>query len=576
LLCLSLILSLAAFFRLWQVGESLWIDELHTSWVVSGKLSDVLPRAAMGNQSPLYFWGMWLLVQLTGQTEWTLRLPSLVAGIALPAAVNWLVLQLRGRGQENPLPPGEGGWRSQPGEGFAALAAALLVAIDPTCIFYAQEARPYAWVMLLAVVELMLLRRLIEQPTIGRRTALLANSLILFYLHYTTAIFLAGIVALLPMLVRVTRSPYPTKSLAIDLLLAAALAAPGVVQMSDIFERRANWEAFVDEPSWQALFTRVPFAGWAMLGAAIVALAQLVPRVLPGNALTRGSASSAPSKSPPAPNVLWYSVLLSAILLPLILSWSITALNAARIYHVRYLVALVPLAAAATCLASTWIPWRIVQTTVLVALAVWHLYDGRMLDQFARDGRFLNVRNEEWRGAVSYLNEQLPQSAAALLIVDSDLIESLPEPKHDSRWSLSDDLQYHSYVVRGIYQVAIDPQVITVFPDVMGAGRVATSWNPPTGRREVWAVARGDEDRIQQRIKDLIQQSPFVVIVPDGRPVLTLEEHRRFGAVHVLQFACSHDNLNQSFRNGSDNRNRVGGNIVPMSAIVGKSSVYVP
>src|SRR5262245_42855585 len=38
LLFLALIVGIAVLLRLWQAGESLWIDELHTSWVVSGKL----------------------------------------------------------------------------------------------------------------------------------------------------------------------------------------------------------------------------------------------------------------------------------------------------------------------------------------------------------------------------------------------------------------------------------------------------------------------------------------------------------------------------------------------------------
>lgn len=531
LLCLVAILSLAAFLRLWQVGESLWIDELHTSWVVSGKLSDVLPRAAMGNQSPLYFWGMWLLVQLTWQTEWTLRMPSLVAGIALPAAVYWLAFKWRCCRQKNPLPSGEGGWRSQPGEGLAALAAALLVAIDPTCIFYAQEARPYAWVMLLAVVELMLLRRLIEQPTIGRRVALLANSLVLFYLHYTTAIFLAGIVALLPMLVRVTRSPYPTKSLAIDLLLAAALAAPGVVQLSEIFERRANWEAFVKEASWQALFTGVPFVLWAMLGAIVVALALLVPRLQPGNALTRGSASSAPSKSPPAPSVHWYSVLLAAILLPLILSWSVTALDAARIYHVRYLVALVPLAAAATCLASGRIPWRIVQTTALIALAAWHLYDGRMLDQFARDGRFLAARNEDWRGAIEFLNRQSRVAQIDLVVHHPGLIESLIDPMPPTE----EARQYHQFALRGMYHLACPDESIVLLgnhwlPNPLFEDPRLRSTSPLL----IWIVVRGSP-QLRDEIANGYQFAAENLVSNEVEPHLavTITNRWSFGQVNI-------------------------------------------
>ena len=534
-LVLSLILVLAAFLRLWQAGESLWIDELHTSWVVSGKLGDVLPRAAMGNQSPLYFWGMWLLVQVTGQLEWTLRLPSLVAGIALPAALYGFV------GQDFYLSKQNSGLAGN--LSYSALAAALLAAIDPTCIFYAQEARPYAWVMLLSVVELALLRRLMEKPTFGRRMALLANSLVLFYLHYTTAIFLAGIVFLLPMLVRLTRSPYATRSLVIDLLSAAVLAAPGVMQLSIIFERRTNWAAFVDRPSWQALFTGVPFTLWALLGTAFVVLAVVVPSLRPGNALTRPSVSAGLRHTSPQTSVLWFCALAAATLLPLILSWIVTRLDAARVYHVRYLVALVPLAIAATCLATAWIPSRITQAAALIALTAWHLYDGGMIKQFVRDGRLVADRNENWQGAVKFINRQIPQSDTALLIVDSDLIESAETSNHHSH-SQSEDLQYQSFPLRGIYQVAIDSSVITVFPDIVGAGRIATTWDPPQGRREVWAVIRGDESRAQRRISDLQHQSPFVVIVPYGRPVLTLSDHRRFGTVHVVRFACTHERPN--------------------------------
>jgi mannosyltransferase len=523
LLSLAAITALAAFLRLWQAGESLWIDELHTSWVVSGSLRDVLPRAALGNQSPLYFWGMWLLVQVTGQSEWTLRLPSLFAGIALPAAVFYLV------GQIFNLPYGT---RSVPTT-IAALAAALLIAIDPTCIFYSQEARPYAWVMLLAVVELVLLKRLIERPTMERRLALVANSLVLFYLHYTTAIFLGGIVVMLPMLVRVTGSAYPTRCLVLDLLLAAALAALGVIQMTDIFERRTNWEAFVQEPSWQMLFTEVPFAVWALVGAVVVTLALLVPRFLPGNAPTRGSASAAPPKTLP-PAVLWYFALLASILIPLVLSWSITALDAARIYHIRYLVALVPLSAAAACLASAWISWRVGQITVLVLVLGLHL-----VQQVDRHEGYFVARGEGWRQAIEYLNNRLPSSSAGLVIVDSDLIEIPSKQRSDSKSSLSEDLQYLSFPLRAGYRLAVSPEIISVFPDVMHAGRIATSWEPRTGPRDVWAVIRGTNERAKQRISFLQQQAPFIVLAPNGGASLTETEHRQFGRIHVVRFRCT-------------------------------------
>ena len=526
---LAAITSLAAFLRLWQAGESLWIDELHTSWVVSGLWRDVLPRAAMGNQSPLYFWGMWLLVQVAGQSEWTLRLPSLVAGIALPAAV-WLLVGRSFRAvQEN---------RDGPeGPPYVALAAALLVAIDPVCIFYAQEARPYSWVMLLAVMELVLLKRLIEQPTLGRRMALLANSLVLFHLHYTSAIFLAGIVAMLPMLVRLAGSAYRTKSLIIDLLVAAALAAGGVIQMADIFKRRTNWEAFVHQPSWQELFTKVPFALWVLVGGIVVGLAFFVPRVLPRNALTRGSASAAPAKTSPA--ILWYLALLGSILIPLTLSWSITALDAARIYHIRYLVALVPLSAAAVCLATAWIPWRDVQLFVVMALAGWHLYDGRMLYQFVRDGRFLAARTEDWRAAVADLNQRLKREPSAKLVLDAGLIES--------RRSLASDetKEYEQFALQGVYRIEADGQAFLGTPpsrinDLNDVARLWRSFHSGRSPATVLVIVRGSYEGAVERYSNFVAiwQS---LLDTDPRPTFVFRTRRSFGYVHIFQIDVTYE-----------------------------------
>ena len=46
--------------RGWQTTESLWLDELHTGWTVAGTWSDVSDRAAAGNQTPCYFWFIWI------------------------------------------------------------------------------------------------------------------------------------------------------------------------------------------------------------------------------------------------------------------------------------------------------------------------------------------------------------------------------------------------------------------------------------------------------------------------------------------------------------------------------------
>src|SRR5689334_23229669 len=87
---------LAAALRLPQMSDSLWLDELHTAWCASGSLADVAPRASIGNHAPLYFYLPYVTTSVFGLSEFNLRLPSLIAGLALVAVVGTLVWQWTG------------------------------------------------------------------------------------------------------------------------------------------------------------------------------------------------------------------------------------------------------------------------------------------------------------------------------------------------------------------------------------------------------------------------------------------------------------------------------------------------
>src|SRR5437763_344046 len=80
----------AAALRIQPLSESLWLDELHTAWCAVGPLDEVARRAAIGNQSPLYFWLEWFIVGILGPTELSLRLLSIAAGSVLPIATFWM------------------------------------------------------------------------------------------------------------------------------------------------------------------------------------------------------------------------------------------------------------------------------------------------------------------------------------------------------------------------------------------------------------------------------------------------------------------------------------------------------
>ena len=66
----------------------LWLDELHTAWSTNASLADVSHRANQGNQTPLFFWLVWSVVQLLGKSELSVRMVALISGIAVIVGTN--------------------------------------------------------------------------------------------------------------------------------------------------------------------------------------------------------------------------------------------------------------------------------------------------------------------------------------------------------------------------------------------------------------------------------------------------------------------------------------------------------
>ena len=120
---LAAVVGLAFWLRIGQVSESLWLDELHTAWVVADGAEQLVPRAAAGNHSPAYFALVWAATRWAGSSELSLRLASILAGTALVAGVCFAVTR----------------WTAC---WSAGLLAALLVAVDRHCVFYVAGSPP--------------------------------------------------------------------------------------------------------------------------------------------------------------------------------------------------------------------------------------------------------------------------------------------------------------------------------------------------------------------------------------------------------------------------------------------------
>lgn len=135
-LALGAMLVLAAANFLWQIGSSSYfVDEVLSLDAATHALGGVLHAVVHTEITPpAYFLFAHEWVARAGsQAEWVTRLPSALGGVALVAAVYWLALLVSERTR-------------------VALGAAVLAALSPFVLEYAQRAQGYLLAALLVTV----------------------------------------------------------------------------------------------------------------------------------------------------------------------------------------------------------------------------------------------------------------------------------------------------------------------------------------------------------------------------------------------------------------------------------------
>lgn len=178
MLLVALILLLAAGLRFWRIdAQSLWYDEGNSAYAATQSTPQIIAAAARDIHPPAYYLLLAGWEDLTGHSELALRMLSALASVLTVALTYALGTHLFER------PTG-------------ALAA-LLVAINPFQVWYAQEARMYALLALLSAASVWLTAAVLTLPaemSTGRfrprRAALILTAYILvnaagLYTHYT-------------------------------------------------------------------------------------------------------------------------------------------------------------------------------------------------------------------------------------------------------------------------------------------------------------------------------------------------------------------------------------------------------
>jgi mannosyltransferase len=216
------LLGLAAANFGWQLGSSSYfVDEVLSLQVSLEPLGGVLHAASTSEVTPpLYFYFMHEWIGRIGTiAEWATRLPSVLAGIALVAAVWWLARLLSER------------------RVLAAVAAGL-TALSPLALQYAQMAQGYVFVMLAVTLAAAASLRA-RQPGQHRGRWLAAAAIaavFALWLHYTAVLL---VIPLCIWIARATDLPTRWRCAFIGVCIAAeATVVPMMIAQHNSFPNR--------------------------------------------------------------------------------------------------------------------------------------------------------------------------------------------------------------------------------------------------------------------------------------------------------------------------------------------------
>jgi uncharacterized membrane protein len=246
--------------------ESLWTDEIFSLITTNPGLPDreFWDRVLADTHPPLYYMILRLWSAAFGQSEAAVRLPSVFFGILtlVAAAVpTGLVLSRPSR-----------------------LALTLLYAVSPGAIGYAQEARSYSLLLLLAVVLTNACIGFIQPAKAGNRalrramTILTLAALLASFTHYFG--FLFSLVAFATCFAFTWRDKTRAALAAIGGLIVVGCFTPWLAyHMRFIDAERVAWIQqfpFTDSASW---FEDIAFGGTPALAAFVIGLCMLIAKL---------------------------------------------------------------------------------------------------------------------------------------------------------------------------------------------------------------------------------------------------------------------------------------------------------
>ncbi len=478
--------------------ESFWLDELHSAWCAWDTLADVGGRANAGHQTPIYFLGLWFWKLIFGESEFALRMSSVIAVSIACGLLTFIISK---------------SFRSH----FAGITAGMILAIEENSLFFGTELRPYALIILLSTIAVLCFLSLLRERNLNskRRTwILLLSTVLLAMIIQPTSV---GVLAPLPLMLGIKRrflhaekNEHPRKRPMIYLLVAILTFLAVLTLKSSIIESWQNrdlWIAFGKSNSFAQLMAAWNWK-WLWLAPALIFSVLLI---LNGWELSWQQHQI----------TIQIAITLASIcVLTTLLYWLLAYPPVAPVWHRRYFIGLLPVFA---CLGSIPIIFaQQIQTNGKQRQSIHRIFfnpgiwSGFLVIALAWDQNLLHTltdypvayarRGEKWREAVEHINQLASVEDTIWIspgLIEEKLLEqnlsvNLNQPNGRQPDSLTRLEDFLKYPVHGPYRLR--------FPVQLWKGKRASQMGEPG--RDILLV-RVPASRLHQSLKSASEVTSF-------------------------------------------------------------------
>jgi len=321
LLVLAVLIAAGLALRL-AIPRGIWLDEAISIHQAHLSLHGLFHNLYYGDRHPpLHHLALWLTIRLFGDGELAVRLPSLIAGTLVIPALYELGHELYDR--------------------RTGLIAAAFSAASPLLVWYAQEARMYAFVTLFGLLALLTQLRVIRNGTMLNWAAYILSTAALLWSHYF-GVLLIGVqqIIFIGVLVHRQRAGEPVRALALGFGYSAAVLVMQLVPLAVFAHHQfqstgaalGSPSGTYDSLSFYAVVSNMAWALWGYHPDGITALlAAMWPLFLLLSLLLLGRGGSRQTL-----------ILAAAAFTPIVLLLVVAAFDR-ELFEVRYFLIAVPL-----------------------------------------------------------------------------------------------------------------------------------------------------------------------------------------------------------------------------------------